>query len=187
MKFRDLPKIIYGGNYAVDVPWSHLERWVEDLGKDGPLELDPDFQRGHVWDDPKRAKYVEYCLRGGQSSRSLWWNAKGWPMSGKNPVQIVDGKQRLEAVRKFLRNELTVFMHVRRQTEPRARTGWRYSDFTDTLGLNTTLRMHVNNLATREEVLAWYLDLNDGGVVHTDEELLRVKQLLEEEKKRGSQ
>jgi hypothetical protein len=186
MKFKNIPQFTWGGSYAVDVPWTHLENWIADLSKDSPLELDPDFQRAHVWDDPKRAKYVEYCLRGGQASRSLWWNAKNWPMSGKNPVQIVDGKQRLEAVRKFMRNELTVFMQLRRQTEPDKdiKTGWRYSDFEGPLGLNMTLRMHVNNLETRAEVLQWYLDLNEGGVVHTEEELFRVREMLAKENRK---
>jgi hypothetical protein len=40
----------------------------------------------------------------------------------------------------------------------------------------------VNDLKTREEVLQWYLDLNSGGVVHTEEELNRVREMLEKEK-----
>lgn len=183
MKFKDIPQFTFGGSYAVDVPWTHIERWLADLAKDGTLDLDPDFQRAHVWDDRKRTRYVEYCLRGGHASRSLWWNAKDWPMSGNSPVQIVDGKQRLEAVRKFMRDELPVFHDLRRQKEPRVRTGWRFSEFEGNMGLNFTLRMHVNNLKTKAEVLQWYLDLNDGGVVHTEEELFRVRELLEKEQK----
>jgi len=32
------------------------------------------------------------------------------------------------------------------------------------------------------EVLQWYLDFNSGGVVHTEEELKKVRELLESEK-----
>lgn len=39
----------------------------------------------------------------------------------------------------------------------------------------------VNELRTRAEVLRWYLQLNSGGVVHTEEELARVRALLEAE------
>ena len=39
-------------------------------------------------------------------------------------------------------------------------------------------RWHVNDLSTYSEVLQWYLDLNSGGTVHTEEELNRVQQLL---------
>ena len=44
--------------------------------------------------------------------------------------------------------------------------------------LDASFKVHVNNLKTRAEVLQWYLDLNTGGVVHTDEEIEKVKQLL---------
>jgi hypothetical protein len=187
MKFKDIPKFIHGGSYACDVPWTYLADWLTRHQEDGSLlDLDPDFQRGHVWDDDKRARYVEYILRGGTSSKDLWWNCKDWMNGGRGPLMIVDGKQRMEAVRKFMSNELPIFHDVRRQKEPKSRKGWLYSEFEGKLGfMDATFRMHVNNLPTRELVLQWYLDLNEGGVVHTKEELFRVRDLLDEEKKRG--
>lgn len=81
---------------------------------------------------------------------------------------LVDGKQRITAVLKFLRDEVPVFGgHVASQIE-----GLPYLD----------ARVHfifsINTLQTRAEVLAWYLELNSGGVVHSREELDRVAQLL---------
>ena len=35
------------------------------------------------------------------------------------------------------------------------------------------------SVKTREEVLSWYLDLNSGGTVHTEEELTKVRGLIE--------
>lgn len=183
MRFKAIPKFIHGGSYACDVSWSYLEDWLDGNIKDGTgVDLDPDFQRGHVWDDRKRAAYVEYVLRGGMSSKSLWWNCKGWNYGRRDtPLTIVDGKQRLEAVRKFLGNELYIFHGLDNKKK-----GFLHKDFTDKLGIiDAAFRMHINNLETRELVLQWYLDLNEGGVVHTEEELLRVRTLLEEEKNRG--
>ena len=184
MKIRNLPKFIHGGNYACDVSWNYLEEWLASHSRDGAsLDLDPDFQRGHVWDDAKRIKYVEYVLRGGESSKDLWWNCKNWMGGGAGPIQIVDGKQRMEAALRFVRNDLPVFSDLRQEQEPGAREGWLYSEFEDKLGiLDASFRMHVNNLPKRELVLQWYLDLNEGGVVHTEDELLRVKVLLADEK-----
>lgn len=183
MRFRDIPKYIHGGSYAVDVSWSYLEEWINANIKDGTgVDLDPDFQRGHVWDDSKRSAYVEYVLRGGMSSKSLWWNCKGWNHGRRDtPLTIVDGKQRLEAVRKFLRSELYIFHGLNNKKK-----GFLHKDFTDKLGIiDAAFRIHINNLETRELVLQWYLDLNEGGVVHTEDELSRVRQLLEEEKRVG--
>lgn len=40
----------------------------------------------------------------------------------------------------------------------------------------------MNDLDTQAEVLQWYLDINSGGVVHTEAELDKVRWLLEVEK-----
>lgn len=85
-------------------------------------------------------------------------------------MQCVDGLQRLTAIRKFLNNELSIF-------------GGNYlDDFEDKKVLLRTmsLRINVNNLKTRKEVLQWYLDFNTGGTVHSDEEIERVRKLLNE-------
>ncbi len=42
--------------------------------------------------------------------------------------------------------------------------------------------MEMFNIASRADLLQFYLDLNSGGVVHTDDELARVGQLLAEAK-----
>ena len=171
-RFRDIPKLIHGGDYHIHVSWMHIERWLSEeyVGAD----LNPDFQRGHVWSRDKQIRYVEYILRGGKSSKDIYFNNSGWMLAKEDDTVLVDGKQRLEAVRAFLRNEFPVF-------------GSFFHEFTDRLTIvdNTVFIIHVNNLQTREQVLQWYLDLNDGGVVHTDDELNRVRQLLEEEKRKS--
>jgi len=179
MKFDDIPQFIHGGNYQCDVSWTHLENWIESHSHDGGGRciLDPDFQRGHVWDEYKQIAYVEYVLRGGTSSYSLYWNCKGWP-SSPEPIYLVDGKQRMEAVIKFLHDELRIFSDLHAG-------GYVYSDFTDRLGFDVRFRMHVNNLPTRAEMLRWYCQLNAGGVVHTEEEIEKVRRLLAIELKKA--
>lgn len=173
-RFRDIPQFTRAGNYEVDVSWRYLEEHLEHWNDRGhsPLELDPDFQRGHVWTPDKQSRYVEYILRGGKSSRLLYWNCSSWGGQYNTPIYLVDGKQRLEAVRAFMRNEVPVF------------GGSTFLDFTDKPDtIDASFRFQVNVLKTRAEMLQWYLDLNEGGVVHTDEELDKVRKLLEAEKK----
>jgi hypothetical protein len=168
-RFEDIPQFTRGASYAVDIPWSHLLERLEHYRECG-LNLDPDFQRAHVWDDEKRIRYVEYVLRGGASGYDIYTNCPDWNAGGQEDFVLVDGKQRLEAACKFLRNELPIFGHLFRQ-------------YTDRMGFTSArFRWHVNDLATRQEVLRWYLDLNTGGVVHSSEELDRVRVLLETEK-----
>lgn len=173
-RFRDIPQFTRSGSYQVNVGWDYLEEQFAQFEKGYGLELDPDFQRAHVWDRQKQERYVEYVLRGGKSSRTIYFNCVGWMTSRKNagPVELVDGKQRIEAVRAFLRGEIQAFGSYYYEYEDRLRS----------IG-GVDFIFVVNDLHTRAEVLQWYLDLNSGGVVHTEDELDKVRKLLEAERK----
>lgn len=173
MRYDDIPRMTRPSNYQVHQPWRRLPDWVKRHQKDLGLEIDPDFQRAHVWDDEKRRRYVEFILREGQSSKDIYFNCAGWMGDWRGPFVLVDGKQRLDAVLKFLDNKLTVF------------DGHLFSDFEDRImPLHACFVVHVNNLNSRAEVLQWYCDLNSGGVAHTDDEIRKVKDLLAIELKR---
>lgn len=178
-KYSDIPQFTQNGNYEVSVSWQYLTDWIasqrEDFDKgslSGTFQMDPDFQRGHVWTEQQQIRYVEFVLKGGNSSRVIYWNHPGWMGNWKGDMVLVDGKQRLSAVLRFLHNELPAFGHLR-------------TEYTDHLRItHTEFRMNVNNLKTRAEVLQWYLDLNAGGVVHTDAELNKVRMFLDIEKQK---
>lgn len=173
-RFQDIPQFTRPCFYKINVGWAYLEKHLEDWlypTAGAALDLDPDFQRAHVWTAAQQTKYVEFMLRGGHSAKELLFNCTGWNDDYRGPFVIVDGKQRLEAVRKFLRNELPIFGEN------------RYQDYTDKLRLShTDFIMEVNNLETREQVLTWYLETNTGGTPHTEAEIKRVKKLLSAEK-----
>lgn len=175
--FSNIPKLSPPSNYAVDVHWRYLENWIERESAESLLDMDPDFQRDHVWSKEQQIKYVEFCLKGGMVNNNIYWNNAEYVNRGLNsastPLQLVDGKQRLEAVRAFLRDELKVF-------------GSLYSEFEDKLPMDVRFRFHVNNLENRADILRWYIDLNSGGVVHSEEEINKVKLLLEKEVKEKS-
>ncbi len=169
-RFRDIPPFTRDSSYTVNVGWDYLEKQLESYERPGtPLVLDPDFQRAHVWDEIKQRRYVEYVLRGGRSSRIIYWNCASWQREYNTPIFLVDGKQRLEAVRKFMRSELLVFGSYR-------------NEFTDKIrGVMVDFVFSINTLQTRAEMLQWYIDLNAGGVAHTDDEIEKVRELLKEE------
>lgn len=54
-------------------------------------------------------------------------------------------------------------------------------NFDDRLRLanDATMILNVNNLKSEKEVLQWYVDMNVGGTPHTNEEIERVKQMIE--------
>lgn len=175
-----IPQFITDGHYGVDVSWRFLEKWLEGHTYD----VDSPYQRSHVWTRQQASRFVEYCLKGGRHSRELRWNRRGYNTTGKKRwqdmpadklastnLELVDGKQRLKAVRSFLADELEVF------------DGVLCSDFDGlemAFKLHLSFRMTVNSLDYQVEVLQWYLDLNSGGTVHTDDELDKVKKMLQD-------
>jgi len=172
-RFEDVPQFTRDAPYAVDVGWDYLKDHLESHGAGNELDLDPDFQRGHVWSEDKRIAFVEFVLRGGTSARNLYFNCPGFAHGRLGNYVLVDGKQRLQAALDFLDDKIKVFGgHVR-------------SEFIDRLDIMTVrFRWNVNDLKTRAELLQWYLDLNTGGVVHTSDEINKVKKLLAKEHKR---
>jgi hypothetical protein len=82
------------------------------------------------------------------------------------PLILVDGLQRLTAVRKFLANRVKAF-------------GLNYKQFSGDLPLlNCNFSVHVATLKTKRDILEWYLAINSGGVVHKKSEIERVRLLL---------
>lgn len=177
MKFSDIPKFTRQARYSVSQPWRGIDRVIQDwqgeeLG--GRLNLLPDFQRGHVWNEKQQIAYVEFRLKGGLTGRDIYFNHPGWMNSFKGDFVIVDGLQRLTAALRFIRNEIPAF-------------GYKILEFEDTLGFaEVDFIFNVNDLKTRKEVLQWYIDFNSGGVVHTEEEIEKVRKLLEIENARST-
>lgn len=58
-RFRDIPQFTRSGSYQVHVGWDYLEDQFAQFEKGYGLDLDPDFQRAHVWDRTKQERYVE--------------------------------------------------------------------------------------------------------------------------------
>jgi len=170
-RFKDIPEFTSWGSYHCNVGWGFIEQQLESMASPDGIDLDPDFQRGHVWNEEQQIRYVEFILRGGKSSRDILFNAPGWacnPPENPSPVVLVDGKQRIEAVRRFMRNEIPAFGNLLRDYKDKIRI------------IGPDFVFHVNNLTSRAEVLQWYLDLNAGGVVHTAEEIEKVRGMLKE-------
>lgn len=171
---RPRPRAAHGA----DVSLSGLEDFLAGAEKDvqsmsGKFELVPDFQRGHVWSEAQQRAFMESMLRE-IAKADVIFNCPGWAGDGapgdlpENTMQCIDGLQRLTAIRRYLKDEITVF------------EGLRCSDLRDTPFRASSYRVHfeVHEIANRAELLQFYLDINFAGVKHTEEEGLRVRGLL---------
>lgn len=169
-EFKKIPKFTNPGKYQVDNALPYLVHFIEEEVNEYGLILNPDFQRGHVWTEAQQIAYIEFLLREGTSGRDIYLNNPSWhhsvPDGAYNDYVCVDGLQRITAITRFIHNEIKVF-------------GSYFKDFTDPRNITlNTVRVHINDLQTRDEVLTWYLEMNSGGTPHTKEELDRVKAML---------
>lgn len=172
-RFRDIPKFISDGNYAVDYPFHSLVKWIREEESEAGLQLTPDFQRGHVWTERQQVAYMKFLLRGGKTGRNLYFNYPSWHRQVSegtyNDYVCVDGLQRITAIMRFVDNEIKVF-------------GSYFREYTDSPRIiEDTMRVHINDLKTKREVLQWYVEMNAGGTPHTEAEIRRVRDMIEKE------
>jgi hypothetical protein len=160
------------GAWECDYDLRGVMRFLESQAEDRiNMNLDPDFQRGHVWTADQQSAWLAHILRGGKNGRRIFFNHPGWQGSYKGVMELIDGKQRLEAVRAFLADEVKVLGYTYSELAP-SREARLY------LLSRNTLRLNVNTLPNRAAVLQWYLEMNDGGTPHTADELARVREML---------
>lgn len=152
------------------------EEWEELAGRQ--LDLCPDYQRGYVWTDKQASRFVGHWLEGGETPRILvqryeseknvppgveWWTL---------PAEVIDGQQRLRSIYRWVKGEIKAEISDGRR--------WAYRDTNeiDRFGLDVVLT-YVD--MPRAERLAFYVRLNRGGTVHTEEEIQRVREMLAKE------
>lgn len=74
--------------------------------KNGDMDLQPDFQRGEIWTIQKKRKLIDSILRG-------WKIPPIHVVPNKNNVdEVLDGQQRLAAIRDFFKDEICIDGHI---------------------------------------------------------------------------
>lgn len=171
--------------HTVDIQWAYLERHLADLESVG-FEIYPEYQRGHVWTQAQQAAYIEHVMLGGETarevivvrvgSRDATYSKTTTTRSGLviQGYSMLDGLQRVTAVRALMRGEFPVLTCIRPH-------GFRWSEFDPGAQRQLHMRFHVREVAvpTQADVLELYLRLNSAGTQHSAKELGRVRAMLE--------
>ena len=170
-KYRDIPQFTSAGSWQADFDLKNFVEHIENEVKNYGLQLNPKFQRGHVWTEEQQIAWLEFFLKGGKSGRVIYLNCPSWynlvASYDYDEYVCVDGLQRITAIQRFVHDEIKVF-------------GSYYSEFEDRLRVTHTIKLNVNDLKTEKEVLQWYVEMNSGGTPHTQEEIERVIKMMEE-------
>lgn len=164
--------------YGCDTPFDFLEHTIERYRNsyDG-FDENPDFQRGYVWTREQQIKYCEAVVRGtvGASALVITLNCPDFQRdqvkdSDLKGFVIVDGLQRLTAMRQFYRGEFRIFNDI-------FDGGADFHFFKGTrfnLKSHSGFRFNIFNFQYKKDILDYYLAFNNGGTVHSKEEIDRV-------------
>ena len=157
--------------YRVDWGVASIPRFIEQYN----IDMDPDYQRDYIWTVDQKKAFVGAVIQNHNTIPIFWFNSEG-PLENRNKVEVVDGKQRINAILGWLDNKYEAIC-------PCGEVFW-YKDIDEIgrriLGMATTLKMHFVQLS-RKDVLKFYLALNSGGTIHNEKDLSKVRKMLEEE------
>jgi len=150
----------------------------ESLEDDG-WDLNPDYQRQAVWTDGQASRFIGHLISEGpvpaifvqryETDKNAPEGSEYW----KLPVEVIDGQQRIRAVLRWVRGE------IKAEMEDGQLVSYEDLNEIERRGL-PNMRIHYVDLS-REEILKFYIRLNRGGTIHTDEEIERVRELLAKE------
>ena len=160
---------------GVDLDWRSLALYVREgrdrSGEPYPMNLNPDYQRGPVWDEQRQRRFIGHCLEGGRQQPMYVQRDSTYTDLTE---EVIDGQQRLRAIAAFIYGEIPGEVYH----EGRWQELW-FKDFNEVDRASHRLSSRiVYGDWPREERLRFYLRLNSGGVAHTEEELDRVRALL---------
>lgn len=171
----------------------HLKDWMGSFTgtpenysyEDVLLELNPEFQRGHVWDTARQIAFVENLLRGIDINKIIRFNDLTMRPHDdadeilKNKILCIDGLQRLTAIIDFVDGKFKVFNEqlsyediLNHPDKPSMRRIFN----------NALIQLEFLQITSYPELLQYYIDLNSGGVVHTQSDIQIAKDLLKKYK-----
>ena len=153
-------------------PNTQVVQWFLELHARGQLDLDPPFQRRSVWSPAYRRYYVETVLRD-LPSPSIYLQVEQRP-DLPTLYHVIDGKQRLESLLGFARNEF----HLGQTMAGEGLSGDYYSDLSPDLKVTfAEYVLNVENIssASEAELIDAFDRLNRNVARLTPQELRHAK------------
>lgn len=175
-RLAEIIKPVRQSRHVTQTDWHRFRRMLDSLSQDyGAVELNPDFQRGHVWTESQQIKYVENVLRGvvSEAGFTVQFNCPAWFRAngrGNVPegIQCIDGLQRITAAFRFLDGEIKPFGLTVDDLN-------RSSFSAKTSSYHFTVQMF--DYEWKHELYQHYLDFNSAGTPHDPTELIRVAEM----------
>ena len=176
-EFNEIVKPVKNPTRTFYCGLNYLETWLQSEKENCKygVDLNPEFQRGHVWTEQQQVHYLENVFRGivDEAGLTIRFNCPTWRNDIAEDSDLidqmvcVDGLQSLNSFRKFIAGEIEVFGIAYKRLPRRILLR----------SINIIIKMF--DFQYYKDLLQYYVDINGGGTVHTEEELERVRKLLE--------
>ncbi|MND11601.1 hypothetical protein D3C87_351270 [compost metagenome] len=174
LRLTEIIRPISSAAWSSTYNFRNLESGLKSLAEDyGVLELNPDFQRGHVWTEEQQVRFIEASIRGliPSACQVIQFNCPNWHHNNTGILpdgfQCMDGLQRYTAINRFIKGEIRPF-------------GLDVEDFYKTSfsprDINVTIAVHC--YTNKNELLRRYIDINTGGTPHHIDEISRVRAMI---------
>ncbi|WP_368880404.1 DUF262 domain-containing protein [Proteus mirabilis] len=159
-----------------DIDLFELDSIMERYSKYGyTVDMNPDYQRGHVWTLEQKIHYIENMLRF-KLKPEIKINFPNYhdddvkPLNGldKNVITCIDGLQRYTALTEFVNREFKIF-DGNLAVEDLLCSPYSFKSL--------CCNIQIYSLMDKNELLQFYIDLNSGGTYHTPDEIDRVKKM----------
>ena len=77
-RYKDIPQFTSAGFWQADFDLKNFVEHIENEVKEFGLQLNPKFQRGHVWTEEQQIAWLEFFLKGGKTGRVIYLNCPSW-------------------------------------------------------------------------------------------------------------
>lgn len=170
--------------HGIDIEMRGLKIQLDNYNHEYGLNLEPDFQRGHVWTLDQKIAFIESWIRGtiGEQARTITFNCPDFAGHQKaddsdlDGMVCLDGLQRLNAVMDFMSGKFRVFTDPNVE-ELKDGLDSEYFNYTAYSFRTKRLRFQIFYMQKKIELLDYYLAFNEGGTPHSILELTRVREM----------
>lgn len=163
----------------IPIPSSQVDedlRYFFQSDRRRELNMDPDYQRGHVWTRDQQVAFVGYFLSGGPVP-NIWIQRYDSARTGGRQyhelaIEVLDGKQRLTALQAWMDGKIPARL-VNGDviwSADLSTVDWRFC---------RGIKINYVDL-TRAEQLNLYVNLNAGGTPHSPDEIARVEAMIQD-------
>lgn len=165
---QKIQKNIPGCTYHVNVSLGYLRHAIKQYN----LNLTPEYQRDYIWTKNQKEKFIGAFLENPKSIPPIWinWTKKE---EQRDSSELIDGQQRIKSCLEWLDNIIIA------KCPCGTKIAYKNLSEIDNRIISNSISFDWNFVElSKKEVMEFYIRLNCGGTVHTENEIDKIKNMI---------